>query len=104
MMHRGRRRRGRRGRPPSPVYINHLPSAREFIPTPRGDELPIQLEPAELEALRLVDLEDLSQEEAGKRMGVSRGTVWRLLQEARRKVTQALVEGRPIRITPPQES
>jgi len=104
MMHRGRRRRGRRGRPPSPVYINHLPSAREFTPTPRGDEPPIQLEPAELEALRLVDLEDLSQEEAGKRMGVSRGTVWRLLQEARRKVTQALVEGRPIRITPPQES
>ena len=104
MMHRGRRRRGRRGRPPSPVYINYLPRAREFIPTPRGDELPIQLEPAELEALRLVALEDLSQEEAGKRMGVSRGTVWRLLQEARRKVTQALVEGRPIRITPPQES
>jgi predicted DNA-binding protein (UPF0251 family) len=104
MMHRGRRRRGRRGRPPSPVYINHLPRAREFIPAPRGDEPPIQLEPAELEALRLVDLEDLSQEEAGKRMGVSRGTVWRLLQEARRKVTQALVEGRPIRITPPQES
>jgi predicted DNA-binding protein (UPF0251 family) len=104
MMHRGRRRRGRRGRHPSPVYINHLPSAREFNPTPRGDGLPIQLEPSELEALRLVDLEDLSQEEAGERMGVSRGTVWRLLQEARSKVTQALVEGRPIRITHPQES
>jgi predicted DNA-binding protein (UPF0251 family) len=104
MMHRGRRRRGRRGRNPSPVYINHLPSAREFIPTPRGDGLPIQLEPSELEALRLVDLEDLSQEESGERMGVSRGTVWRLLQEARRKVTQALVEGRSIRITHPQES
>jgi len=104
MMHRGRRRRGKRGRNPSPVYINHLPSAREFIPTPRGNELPIRLEPSELEALRLVDLEDLSQEEAGKRMGVSRGTVWRLLQEARRKVTQSLVEGRPIRISPPQES
>ena len=104
MMHRGRRRRGRRGRNPSPVYINHLPNAREFIPIPRGDERPIQLEPSELEALRLVDLMDLSQEEVGKRMGVSRGTVWRLLQEARRKVTQALIEGRPIRITPPQES
>jgi len=104
MMHRGRRRRGKKGRNPSPVYINHLPSAREFIPTPRGDELPIQLEPSELEALRLVDLEDLSQEEAGKRMGISRGTVWRLLHEARRKVTQSLVEGRPIRITQPQES
>ena len=104
MMHRGRRRRGKKGRNPSPVYINHLPSAREFIPTPRGDELPIQLEPSELEALRLVDLEDLSQEEAGKRMGVSRGTVWRLLQEARRKVVQALIEGRLIKVIQPQES
>jgi len=104
MMHRGRRRRGRQGRNPSPVYINHLPIAREFTPTPRGDGPPIQLEPAELEALRLVDLEDLSQEEAGERMGVSRGTVWRLLQEARRKVVQALIEGRLIRITQPQES
>jgi len=104
MMHRGRRRRGRQGRNPSPVYINHLPSAREFTPTPRGDGPPIQLEPAELEALRLVDLEDLSQEEAGEKMGVSRGTVWRLLQEARRKVVQALIEGRRIRITQPQES
>ena len=104
MMHRGRRRRGRQGRNPSPVYINYLPSAREFIPTPRGDGPPIQLEPSELEALRLVDLEDLSQEEAGERMGVSRGTVWRLLQEARKKVVQALIEGRLIRITRPQES
>ncbi len=104
MMHRGRRRRGRQGRNPSPVYINYLPSAREFTPTPRGDGPPIQLEPSELEALRLVDLEDLSQEETGERMGVSRGTVWRLLQEARKKVVQALIEGRPIRITRPQES
>ena len=104
MMHRGRRRRGRQGRNPSPVYINHLPRAKEFIPTPRGDEPPIQLEPSELEALRLVDLEDLAQEEAGKRMGVSRGTVWRLLHEGRKKVAQALIEGRPIRITRPQES
>jgi predicted DNA-binding protein (UPF0251 family) len=31
-------------------------------------------------------------------MGVSRGTVWRLLKEARRKVAQALTEGREIRL------
>lgn len=104
MMHRGRRRRGRQGRNPSPVYISHLSTAREFTPTPIGDGPPIQLEPSKLEALRLVDLEDLSQEEAGERMGVSRGTIWRLLQEARREVTQALVEGRSIKITQPQES
>ena len=103
MMHRGRRRRGRQGRHPSPVYINHLPSVREFTPTPRGTGPPIQLEPAELEALRLVDLEDLSQEEAGQRMGVSRGTVWRLLQNARKKVITGIVEGRVLDILQPEE-
>jgi predicted DNA-binding protein (UPF0251 family) len=53
---------------------------------------------AELEAFRLVDMEGLSQEEAGQRMGVSRGTVWRLVQSARKKTAQALSEGRPIHI------
>jgi hypothetical protein len=33
-----------------------------------------------------------------ERMGVSRGTVWRLMQRARRKVAQALTEGRRIQI------
>jgi predicted DNA-binding protein (UPF0251 family) len=51
----------------------------------------IHLDLAELEALRLCDLDDLTQEEAGERMGVSRGTVQRLLSAARRKVAAALV-------------
>ena len=64
-----------------------------------GKQPPVLLEPAELEAIRLVDVEGLSQEEAGERMGVSRGTIWRLLQEARRKTAQALTEGRRIQIS-----
>ncbi|MEG9195337.1 MAG: DUF134 domain-containing protein [Candidatus Methanoglobus sp.] len=56
------------------------------------------LDPAELEAIRLIDLEGLSQEEAGERMGVSRGTVWRLLKNGRRKVATALSEGRAIAV------
>jgi len=104
MIHRGRRRRGRQGRRPAPVYIGHRPQTREFTPTPRGQEPPIVLEPAELEALRLVDLEDHTQEEAGDKMGVSRGTIWRLLQEARKKVTRALVEGTSLKISQPQEA
>jgi len=103
MMHRGRRRRGRQGRNPSPVYINHLPIVRKFTPTPRGDGPPIQLEPGELEVLRLVDLEDLSQEEAGEQMGVSRGTVWRLLQNAKKKVITAIVQGRVLNILQPED-
>ena len=67
---------------------------------------PIYLEPAEMEALRLVDLEGLSQEEAGERMGVSRGTVWRLLQSGRKKTVEALIKARPLVISswPPPKS
>jgi predicted DNA-binding protein (UPF0251 family) len=57
-------------------------------------ELPhIPLLQDELEALRLCDLQGLTQEQAGGSMGISRGTVQRILTMARRKVAQALVEG-----------
>lgn len=104
-----RRRRGRRGRLPKPVRLGVIPPISRFIPTPSpslGPQRkmePVYLEPAELEAFRLVDLEGLSQEEAGVRMGVSRGTVWRLLQSARKKTAQALTEGRSILLYPRKE-
>jgi predicted DNA-binding protein (UPF0251 family) len=47
----------------------------------------------ELEALRLCDLEGLDQVGAGERMGVSRGTVQRLLKAGRETVVRALVRG-----------
>ncbi|MBS7632681.1 DUF134 domain-containing protein [Candidatus Bathyarchaeota archaeon] len=77
------------------------PPITNFTPNPPRNLEPILLEMAELEAFRLVDLEGLSQEEAGQRMGVSRGTVWRLVQSARKKTAQALSEGRPVYIVPP---
>jgi len=96
----GRRyRRGRRGRLPKPVTIPNPAKIRNFIPHPTTTGNTITLEPAELEAMRLVDLEDLSQEQAGKQMGVSRGTIWRLVKSARKKVAQALTEGRPLKVT-----
>lgn len=58
---------------------------------------------SELEALRLCDLEGLDQEEAGRRMGVSRGTVQRLLKRARATVVGCLVEGRALVITKGEE-
>jgi predicted DNA-binding protein (UPF0251 family) len=93
-----RRRRGRRGRFPKPVRVGTTPPITGLTPNPRGDLEPILIDRAELEAFRLVDLEELSQEEAGQRMGVSRGTVWRLVQNARRKTALALIEGRSLRI------
>jgi len=52
----------------------------------------INLHQDELEALRLVDYLGLNQEEAARQMGVSRGTVWRLLDSGRKKVVAMLVE------------
>lgn len=98
-MSRRRCRRGRRGRFPKPVIIPNPSKVERFIPEPRITASSIAIEPAEVEALRLADLEGLSQEQAGTKMGVSRGTIWRLLQSARRKVAQALTEGRPLIVT-----
>ena len=47
----------------------------------------------ELETLKLCDMEEMTQEEAGRKMGISRGTVQRMLTRARQKVTEALVTG-----------
>ena len=65
-------------------------------PEPQADIRPVYIDPAEAEVLRLVDLEGMYQEDAGDAMGVSRGTVWRLLESARRKVVASLFEGRPL--------
>jgi predicted DNA-binding protein (UPF0251 family) len=80
--------------------LGMTPPVNSFTPNPPRNLEPIFIEMAELEAFRLVDLEGLSQEEAGKEMGVSRGTIWRLVQSARRKTAQALSEGRPLSIAP----
>lgn len=53
----------------------------------------------ELEAMRLCDVEDLQQGEAAQRLGVSRGTLQRLLWGGRRKLVGAVVAGRAVRIT-----
>ena len=98
-MSRRRCRRGGRGRFPKPVFIPNPSKVEKFIPEPKTTANPISIEPAEVEALRLVDLEGLSQEQAGTKMGVSRGTIWRLLQSARRKVALALTEGKPLTVT-----
>lgn len=60
------------------------------------DDEHVLLLPDELEILRMVDLDDLDQEEAAMAIGVSRKTLWRDLHNARRKVTDALVHGKRI--------
>ena len=67
---------------------------RAFKPTgiPMTELDQITLFHDELEAFKLCDVDDLTQEEAGEKMGVSRGTVQRLLSSARKKSATALAE------------
>ena len=69
---------------------------------PRGVPLSalqcVELAVDELEALRLADLEGLYQEEAARRMNVSRQTFGRIIESARKKVADALVHGKALSI------
>lgn len=52
----------------------------------------------EFEALRLSDLEGLTQEEVAKKMGVHRSTISRILECAHRKIADALVNIKAVKI------
>jgi predicted DNA-binding protein (UPF0251 family) len=85
-------------RPRCQRFVATVPMAALFRPagTRGGGEVAMTLD--ELEALRLADLDGLYQLQAARRMGVSRATFGRIVEAARRKVAQALVEGRGLRI------
>lgn len=52
----------------------------------------------EIEALRLVDLLSLGQVEAAGKMKVSQSTIQRILKSARKKISEALVFGKAIKV------
>jgi predicted DNA-binding protein (UPF0251 family) len=66
------------------------------IPMSELEEVNLTLE--ELEALRLVDLEGLYQQDAAKRMGISRQTIQRMIVTARAKMVGAVLGGKALRI------
>jgi len=58
----------------------------------------IELTTEEVEALRLRNIKDLEQEEAAKKMNTSQSTFQRILSSAYKKITEALIEGKAIKI------
>ena len=86
------------GRPKVPRKICGTPSNKCFKPNkvPMSELEKRDLALDEFEALRLVDLEGLQQQEAAKLMGVSRQTLANLVKAARAKVVDCLVNGKAL--------
>ena len=78
--------------------ISYRPPCCHFKPQNTSDAQTIMLLAEEVEALYLMDLMELYQEEAAVKMGVSRPTFARIIKEARHKVALALLLARPLHL------
>jgi predicted DNA-binding protein (UPF0251 family) len=88
---------------PRPVKwrrVAAIPQATYFKPAgvPLRALEDVALTVEEAEAIRLKDLEGLEQQQCAQRMRISRTTFHRVLQSARRKVADVLVNGKAMRI------
>ncbi len=85
-------------RPQKCRFIQNLPEESFFNPT--VDDLDIIEQVIisfdELEALRLADLEGLSQAESAEIMGISRSTFGRIIEKARKNSADALINKKKI--------
>ena len=81
--------------------IQFNPEITYFKPqgVPMRDLEIIELTAEELEALRLRNVKDLDQTESAKKMNTSQSTFQRILSSAEKKMSQALIEGKAIKIT-----
>ena len=81
--------------------VEFFPENTYFIPLGKRkcevEEITLKVE--ELEAMRLKDIEGLSQEECAEKMEISRQTFQNIIDSARRKVAMALTQGKAIHIS-----
>lgn len=80
--------------------VCHNPNATYFKPAgiPMKELEEVVLSKEEIESLRLKNIENLDQAQCAEKMNVSQSTFHRMLLSARQKVSDALVNGKAIRI------
>jgi len=80
--------------------VKFLPETTYFKPAgvPLRELEEVVLTVDEFEAIRLKDIEGLEQEECAKKMKISQPTFFRLLNSARKKIADAIVNGKAIKI------
>ncbi len=79
--------------------IEQLPVYRSFSPDDTAATENVLMTVDEFEALRLLDNEGLTQEACASRMNIARTTVTAIYDSARKKVADALVNGKRLLIT-----
>lgn len=89
-----------RGRPKIKRTIRFFPEITYFKPAgiPLRNLPEVILSMDEMEAIRLAELEDMDQEEAAKKMNISRITFLRILHSAHKKIAESLIYGKAIRM------
>lgn len=87
-------------RPNKNRIVGFNPDVDYFKPRsiPLRDLKEVNLTVDECEAIRLADFLNMSHEAAGLEMGVSRATFGRIIQQARKTIADALINGKAIRI------
>lgn len=79
--------------------VCQLPAVRVFTPVDAASDCPpVVMTVDEYETIRLIDHQGFSQEDCGRYMNIARTTVQQIYTAARKKLADALVEGRGIRI------
>lgn len=91
-------RRDFMSRPAKPRFVCRMPKFGRFSPGETADG-EIVLTVDEYEVIRLMDLENNTQESCAKQMHVARTTVQGIYETARRKLARAIVEGKTILIS-----
>ncbi len=86
------------GRQKKPRYCREFSGYNLFKPSgvPLAQLEIVEIALDELEAMRLCDFDGHDQETAAAEMGISRGTVQRLLYSGRRKLIDAVMHGKAL--------
>jgi len=80
--------------------VNFYPSVTYFKPQgiPMSELEEVLVSKEELETIRLYSLEEMEQEEVASNMGISQPTVARAIKQVYKKIAEALINGKAIRI------
>ena len=80
--------------------VGRRPDSTYFKPAGKGlselEEITLNID--EFEALRLKDLNELDQIECAQKMDISQPTFHRIINNARRKIADAIINGKAIKI------